>query len=132
MENQNKTNNIKYYKIIEIELEMNDKEENKRNIEKSVIYKILTEKELNIFKISGEFNGTLLDIKDGYIHMSSTEEQVKRVKNKYYQNEKVYLLEIDASKLDNLKYEKISNGDIYPHQYGKLLLEDVISTSYLE
>lgn len=96
-----------------------------------VVYKILLESELDEFVATGEFIGTALDLRDGYIHMSSTEEQMTRVKNKYYKDQKVYLLKIDSSKLDNLKYEPISNGDLYPHQYGKLMLDWVVGVTQM-
>ena len=91
-----------------------------------IIYKILLKNEWEQFQETKEFAGTSLDLKDKYIHMSSTKEQMERVKQKYYKDVEVYLLQINANKLDNLKYEPISNGDLYPHQYGKLLLEHVI------
>lgn len=78
-----------------------------------------------------EFFGTHLDVKDGYIHMSLTREQMERVKIKYYKDVNVYLLQIDLSKLDNVKFERISSGDIYPHQYGNLNLECVLSSVLL-
>jgi uncharacterized protein (DUF952 family) len=94
---------------------------------KKTAFKILTVIEYQNFMKGGEFLGSQLDLRDGYIHMSSTKEQMQRVKDKYYKNEEIYLLEIDLTKLDNLKFEPISNGDIYPHQYGKLKVDDVVS-----
>jgi uncharacterized protein (DUF952 family) len=85
-------------------------------------FKLLTQEELDQFQETGEFSGTPLDNKDGYIHMSSNPPQYNRVLKKYYTGKSpVYLLHIRTSKLENLKYERISNGDVYPHQYGKLL-----------
>lgn len=91
-----------------------------------IIYKILLKSELEQFDQTKEFVGSNMDKKDGYIHMCSTLSQIDRVKGKYYKDVETYLLQIDSSKLDNLKYETISNGDIYPHQYGKLLWDQVI------
>ena len=97
-----------------------------------IVYKILTEDQLTSFIKSGKFDGTDLDKKDGYIHMSSNQEQIKRVRNKYYSDHPtVWLLHIDVTKLDNLKYEPISSGDIYPHQYGKLYLDNVVKTEQI-
>jgi len=87
----------------------------------TTVYKLLIPNEVKQFMASGEFAGTQLDIADGYIHMSSSQEQYERVLNKYYKNKDVILLSIDSSQLTDLKYEKSSNGDTYPHQYGKLL-----------
>lgn len=93
----------------------------------NTIYKILTRPEFRVFITKGIFDGNSMDKKDGYIHMSSNATQYERVRKKYYSaEEKVCLLNIDASTLDNLKYEPISSGDIYPHQYGILKLSNVI------
>lgn len=89
-----------------------------------VAYKLLTSEELQLFQETGQFAGTPLDIKDGYIHMSSNAEQYNRVLKKYYAGvSPVHLVHIRLSQLENLKFEKISNGDIYPHQYGNLFYE---------
>lgn len=100
-------------------------------ITEKIVYKILLKDEWENFQLDKEFLGTLLDLRDGYIHMSSTQEQMKRVKQKYYTGVEVYLLQIDSNKLDNLKYEPISNGDVYPHQYGKLLIEHVVDATLM-
>ncbi len=86
-----------------------------------IVYKLLTNDELQLFQKTGEFCGTPLDLKDGYIHMSSNSNQYERVLKKYYVGvSPVNLVHIKTNQLEHLKYEKISNGDIYPHQYGKL------------
>lgn len=101
------------------------------NIVKSTAFKILTVTEWVQFQKIKQFAGTPLDLKDGYIHMSSTKEQMDRVKDKYYKNQDVYLLQINLDKLNNVKFELISNGDIYPHQYGKLELDNVEDVTFL-
>lgn len=92
----------------------------------STIYKILTQDEFKQFKKEQIFKGTLLDLKDGYIHMSKNIEQVNRVKNKYYKDSQVILLHINANMIPNLVYEKISNGDTYPHLYEELLFDYIV------
>jgi uncharacterized protein (DUF952 family) len=95
------------------------------------IFKILTNDQWVKFQMTGRFIGTDLDIKSGYIHMSETNEQVNRVKQKYYEGVKIFLLHIDQNKLNNLKYEVASDGSLYPHQYGELVIGDVIETELL-
>jgi uncharacterized protein (DUF952 family) len=93
-----------------------------------IIFKILTQEEWSEFKNIGEFKGTNLDIRDGYIHMSKNMEQVNRIKNKYYKDSQVILLHINSLLLpfDNFKYDSISNGDTYPHLYNVLKMNYVI------
>jgi uncharacterized protein (DUF952 family) len=97
----------------------------------AIIYKLLLVNEWAKFQNEKVLFGTELDLKDGFIHFSATEAQIKRVKQIYFKDVEVYLLEIDSSKLENLKYEAISNGDVYPHLYGTLLLENVICSNIL-
>ena len=90
----------------------------------SHVYKILTLEEWDKFSKEGVFSGNKMDIKDGYIHMSSNEEQYLRVLNKYYSDqEQVIILHINKQNISNLRMEPIKNGDLYPHQYGDLQLE---------
>jgi uncharacterized protein (DUF952 family) len=92
-------------------------------------YKLLTESEFNLFRTNGYFVGTSLDKKSGFIHMCETNEQVKRVYEKFYKGnlDNTYCLTLNLSS-DKLKYEPISNGDIYPHLYNSdLQWSDVTS-----
>ena len=91
------------------------------------VYKIVTEKELNVLKTTTKFDGTELDIRDGFIHMSKNMEQVTYVINKYYKNiDDIYLLHIDPINLENLKFEESKSGDIFPHLYCALNINNVI------
>lgn len=115
---------------INFNTKLNTRSKQMETTNQNIIYKILLKPEWEKFQQTKEFIGTELDIKDGYIHMSSTKEQMERVKNKYYKDVKVYLLKIDSDKLsqsNKFKYEPISNGDLYPHYYDKLLISHVIS-----
>jgi uncharacterized protein (DUF952 family) len=99
----------------------------------TTIYKILTLEEWSEFETIGEFRGTSLDVKDGYIHMSKNMDQVNRVKNKYYKDTKIVLVHIDPLLLpaSDFRYELISNGDTYPHLYNTLLTKYIIKYELL-
>jgi uncharacterized protein (DUF952 family) len=60
-------------------------------------------------------------LKEGFIHCSK-KEQLKGVLERFFKNvDEVYLLKISATKLTaQLKVEKASNGDFFPHVYGKI------------
>ena len=93
-----------------------------------IVYKILEENEWTNFFKEKKFLGTNLDLKDGYIHMSSTQEQIERIREKYYKDKTALLLHINLNKLietNKLKYEPISNGDLYPHLYDHLSIDQV-------
>jgi uncharacterized protein (DUF952 family) len=95
---------------------------------KNIAFKILSVSEWTQFQYYKTFSGTQLDIKHGFIHMSSTKEQINRIKEKYYLNQQVHLLQIDLDKLQNVKFQETMSGEVYPHYYGKLKLEDIIDS----
>lgn len=70
---------------------------------------------------------------EGFIH-SSTYEQVMGVYQRYYSNtEDIVILCIDEAKLDaELKFERSTNNEMYPHIYGKLNVSAVVETKTLD
>lgn len=68
---------------------------------------------------------------EGFIHFS-TKAQVAGTYERFYKNQEMYLLTVDESKLKaELKYES-ADGDEYPHLYGPLNLDAVISIESYE
>ena len=89
------------------------------------IFKIIDKEEWQRAKQDGKYNGSDKDKKDGYIHFSE-EDQVLETLKKYYQNkENLILLKVNAFKLEHLLWEQASNGDMYPHLYSPLDVENV-------
>lgn len=71
---------------------------------------------------------------EGFIHLSR-QDQVEGVLNRYYQNKKdLLLLHVDESKLTApLKYELApSVNETFPHLYGRLNLDAVVSVMEIE
>lgn len=91
------------------------------------VYKILTVSEWQKFQSQGEYEGSLVDIKDGFIHLSPRD-KINRVMSKYYNQEtKVYILKFSESHFLNLlKWELASDNNLYPHLYNRpLYLKEV-------
>jgi uncharacterized protein (DUF952 family) len=67
---------------------------------------------------------------EGFIHASPAN-QLNRVANKYYrQHAALRVLTIDPAKVHaELKWEAISNGDLYPHFYGPLNMSAVTAVT---
>ena len=65
---------------------------------------------------------------EGFIH-ASPENQLTRVANKYYrQHAELCVLTVDTTRVTlEIKWEVISNGDVYPHIYGPLNMDAVVS-----
>ena len=95
----------------------------KMNLE--YIFKIIEKDEWQKFKKLGKYNGSVKDIKDGYIHFSE-EDQVSETLRKHYKNkDNLVLLKVNAFKLEHLLWEQASNGDMYPHLYSPLDIKSV-------
>ena len=89
------------------------------------IYKICNFSEWHNAQTTGEFKGTKMDLLDGFIHFSNRN-QIQSTLGKYYFNkDKLVLLKVITYKLNNLVWEKSSQGELFPHLYSKLNLEDV-------
>jgi len=94
----------------------------------NLIYKILNEQQWNQFQASSLFEGSPIDIQDGFIHFSGGP-QVAQTANKHFANQTdLYLLTVDGDHCGpNLRWEVSRGGDLFPHLYGKLALSQVIS-----
>tara|TARA_X000000368_G_C22634244_1_gene538011 strand:- start:65 stop:424 length:360 start_codon:yes stop_codon:yes gene_type:complete len=89
------------------------------------IFKIIDKEDWQKAKQSRIYNGSDKDKKDGYIHFSE-EDQVPETLKKYYHNkENLFLLKVNAFKLNHLVWEQASNGDMYPHLYSPLNIKNV-------
>lgn len=92
---------------------------------KKFIYKICTEKEWKNFKKNFFFFGTKQDILDGYIHFSAKNQIRSTLTKHFFKKDKLILLKVDASKLENLKWEKSAEDIFFPHLYSYLNLKDI-------
>lgn len=65
---------------------------------------------------------------EGFIHLS-TKEQVPGVLDRYYRNvPNLLLLHVDADKLvHELRYEKATNNELFPHIYGPINKDAVVA-----
>ena len=96
------------------------------------IYKIIDKNDWQKVKDVGPYLGSKKDIEDGFIHFSS-EEQVEGTLKKYYPNQKnLILLKVDTLKLELLLWEQGSDGNMFPHLYSKLDINNVVSEDLID
>ena len=95
-------------------------------------YKILRAPEWVDFAAKGRFAGSPVDLRDGYVHLS-TAEQVQETAERHFAGEEgLVLLTLDRTRLDpSLKWEPSRGGALFPHLYRDLAIEDVIFTQDL-
>ena len=98
-----------------------------------LIYKICTRDEWNTLSACGTFAGSPDDLRDGFIHLSAAN-QVARTAARFFAGQpNLTLLGIDPNRLGNgLEWEQSSSGAQYPHFYGALPLDAVITTTTLD
>ena len=87
------------------------------------VYKVLTESEWKVFQDTGKFGGSVDDLRDGFIHLS-TKDQLAGVIERFFSGvHPLYIVEFSASDfLERLKWEVSASNEVYPHLYGAGLL----------
>lgn len=92
-------------------------------------YKILTAEQWAQFQDEGIFQGAPVDLADGYIHLSATE-QLQGTLDKHFAGQTgLVIAEVDLAALgDVVKWEVSRGGALFPHIYGILPMTAVLGT----
>lgn len=88
------------------------------------IYKIVTEEEWRAAEAKGCFEGSAVDLKDGFIHFSTAAQAPETASKHFAGMANLVLVAVDPAALD-LKWEPSRGGDLFPHLYGVLPLSAV-------
>lgn len=85
------------------------------------IYKICAASEWEDAVRNGVFEGSAIDLKDGFIHFSTAEQSVETASKHFSGTEGLVLVKIDGDSLGSaLKWEKSRNDALFPHLYATL------------
>jgi len=92
----------------------------------ALVYKICPRHLWESAERSGVFAGAPVDLRDGYIHLS-TAAQLGETAVRHFRGESdLLLVALDEARLgDGLRYERSRGGALFPHFYGALPLEAV-------
>jgi uncharacterized protein (DUF952 family) len=92
-----------------------------------VLYKIMPRREWETAQANGHFEGSEVDRRDGFIHLSAAH-QVRTTAQKHFSGKADLLLVSVAEEAlgPNLKWEVSRGDDLFPHIYGALPLSAVI------
>ena len=95
--------------------------------EPKYIYKILTKDEWSNMQNKSVLLGSEMDIKDGFIHLS-TAKQTQRIANKYFPNmSDGYILKILYKDIKSkTKWEANSKGELFAHCYDGIPIELIV------
>jgi uncharacterized protein (DUF952 family) len=87
----------------------------------ALIYKILPLSEWIQAQAKGLFEGSAIDIADGYIHFSTGAQALETARRYFADIHDLTVLVVEADDLGpNLKWEPSRGGDLFPHLYESL------------
>ena len=90
-------------------------------------YKIISAAEWREFRVTGEFFGSAVDLRDGFIHFSYADQLAETAERHFSGQTGLVLLEIAPARLlPHLRDEVSRNGALFPHLYTTLSIADVV------
>jgi uncharacterized protein (DUF952 family) len=98
----------------------------------ALVYKICLAADWERACLSGFYEGSAVDHRDGFIHLS-TAAQLRETARRHFSGEDgLVLVAFDAAAIGAaLVWEKSRNGDLFPHVYGKLETAKAVMTEAL-
>ncbi len=90
------------------------------------IFKLLDLSHFEKAQALGYFVGAGIDLKDGYIHFSTSKQVPETARLHFHGVENLMLLAVPHEKLGTeLKWEASRGGQLFPHLYAVLYMSDV-------
>jgi uncharacterized protein (DUF952 family) len=85
------------------------------------VYKILSRAEWSAAEASGVFLGAAIDLRDGYIHLSTAAQAAETARLHFAGRDDLVLVRLSAERLgEALRWEPSRGGDLFPHIYAPL------------
>ncbi|MBX3594068.1 MAG: DUF952 domain-containing protein [Sphingomonas sp.] len=95
-------------------------------------YKVLTADQMAALE-SGSFAGAPIDVRDGYIHLSTAAQLTETVDKHFAGQADLWVAAVDLEALGRaIRWEISRGGAEFPHLYGRLTLETVIAYGPIE
>lgn len=92
-----------------------------------LIYKIFRTNEWADLRAKGATDGAPIDVADGYVHFSTAQQAAETAAKHFAGEDGLMLLAIDTDRLEgDLKWEPSRGGQLFPHLYRQLRMEDVV------
>lgn len=84
-------------------------------------YKILARAEWEAARAAGRYDGSAVDLKDGFIHLSTAAQAAETARRHFAGQTGLVVVELETDDLGPaLKWEPSRGGDLFPHLYGPL------------
>jgi uncharacterized protein (DUF952 family) len=90
------------------------------------IYKICERAQWRAAEAAGQYRGSAVDERDGFIHFSTAGQLAETASKHFAKATDLILVAVDAAALGKeLKWERSRGGDLFPHLYAALRLRAV-------
>jgi len=98
-----------------------------------IVYKVMSAAELQQMQRDGVFHGSPADIADRYIHLSCGSQLTATLDKHFSGVNGLVLAAVDLWRLgDAVRWEPSRGGQLFPHIYGALIIDAVVSVVPLE
>ena len=95
-------------------------------------YKLVDAREWRGALEDGAYAGSVVDLADGYIHMSTGAQLAETARRHFTGRTDLMLVAVDLSRLGPaLKWEPSRGGELFPHLYGPLPTEAAVEARRL-
>lgn len=92
-----------------------------------LIFKVFRRPEWESLRDVGHTLGAPIDLADGYIHLSTSEQVVETVAKHFAEESDLVLVAVNADALGgDLKWEPSRGNALFPHLYREMRLTDVV------
>ena len=86
-----------------------------------ILYKIISAAQWRDAVARGVFEGSAVDLKDGFIHLSTATQMRETAARHFAGQDGLVLVGFREQDLANLKWEPSRGGDLFPHVYGVIV-----------
>lgn len=92
------------------------------------ICKIVTRDEVDQTLVAGEFEGSPLDLADGFLHFSTDGQLAGTLSTHFAESTELWLMRVNVAAVsESLRWESSRGGDQFPHLYSSLSMDQVES-----
>lgn len=84
-------------------------------------FKIVSAEDWAALQSTGGYDGSAVDLRDGYIHLSAADQLAETAAKHYAGRNGLVLLDVDLTSYgDAIVWEPSRGGALFPHLYGRL------------
>ncbi|MEV4624677.1 DUF952 domain-containing protein [Micromonospora sp. NPDC049523] len=97
-----------------------------------MIYKLLAAADWAEAETQGRYDGSAVDLRDGFIHLSGRDQVVETAARHFAGQSDLVLLTVAPDRLGaDLRWESSRGGALFPHLYGPLPTDAVVAVAPL-